>query len=133
MSEKIVIVEDSRAIRKIFAALLENEGYQVRQAQDGDELSAILKEFHPDLILMDFNLPGTGGLDLTRMLKAVETTRDIAVVAVTSCTLSSDVEKAAEAGCEGFIAKPINRANFVPRVKAYLKRRKLPGVEPSAV
>jgi CheY-like chemotaxis protein len=67
------------------------------------------------------------------MLKAVETTRDIPVVAVTSCTLSSDVEKAAEAGCEGFIAKPIDRANFVPRVKGYLKRRKSPGMEPSSV
>jgi CheY-like chemotaxis protein len=123
MSQKIVIVDDSFASRKLFALLLEKGGFEVRQAGDGEELRLVLQEFQPDLILMDFNLPGTGGLELTRILKASQATRGIMVVALTACTLASDVEKAAEAGCEGFIAKPIDRRSFVCRVKRYLELR----------
>ena len=104
--EPILIVDDNLANLKLARLLLEHEEYNVRTAADAEAALEILKTFQPQLILMDIQLPGMDGLELTRRLKSNSTTRQVTILAFTAS--AKDEEKAAEAGCDGFIAKPID-------------------------
>jgi two-component system, cell cycle response regulator DivK len=81
----------------------------------------ILRVFRPDLILMDVQLPGMDGLELTRRLKASPATNEIVIVALTASAMKGDEEKALKIGCDGYITKPIDTRTLVPRVKEYLR------------
>src|SRR5262245_38370904 len=98
--QPILIVEDNPINVKLFRVLLEKAGFDVRTAGDADEAFAVLAEFSPQLILMDVQLPGVDGLELTRRLKADERYRDIVVVALTAYAMKGDRERALDAGCE---------------------------------
>lgn len=106
--EAILIVDDNPVNLKLARVLLTGEGYDVRTAVDAEEAMALLPAFRPRLILMDLQLPGMDGLELTRRLKADPATNGITVLALTAYAMKGDEEKAIAAGCDGYITKPID-------------------------
>lgn len=104
----IVIVDDNPANLKLARVVLEDEGYAVRTAIDATELMRRLEEAPPRLILMDIQLPGVDGLELTRRLKADPRYQHIVIVALTAYAMKGDRAKALSAGCDGYITKPID-------------------------
>lgn len=120
--EPVLIVDDTPANLKLARVVLEHEGYDVRTATDAMEMDAVMRAFRPRLILMDIQLPGEDGLTLTRRLKADPTTRDILIVAVTAYAMKGDDRKAAEAGCDGYVPKPLD-TRALPRIVADLLAR----------
>jgi CheY-like chemotaxis protein len=106
--EPILIVDDNAINLKLAKVLLEREGYAVATASDAEEAIELVKTCNPTLILMDIQLPGMDGLSLTRQLKADPATRHIAIVALTAYAMKGDDLKAKEAGCDGYITKPID-------------------------
>ncbi len=118
----ILIVEDNVANQLLASAVLEREGYRVEVASSSDEALDRLKSQAPDLILMDVQLPGIDGLSLTRLLKADERTAAIPVVALTALAMRGDRERTLDAGCAGYISKPIDTRTFAAEVRKYLSR-----------
>ena len=106
--EPILIVDDNPANLKLARVVLKRAGYEVRTAADAAEALAALEPFHPRLILMDLQMPGMDGLALTRRLKADPSRAGIIVVALTAYAMRGDEEKALAAGCDGYLAKPID-------------------------
>lgn len=116
----ILIVEDNEANQLLASAVLEREGYRVQLAGSSEEALARLNVQAPDLILMDVQLPGLDGLTLTRQLKADRRTAGIPVVAFTAMAMVGDKQRTLDAGCVGYIAKPINTRTFAAEVRQYL-------------
>src|SRR5580658_2141874 len=106
--ETILIVDDNAANLKLARVLLHGEGYEVRTAADAEEALRLLPTFRPRLILMDIQLPGMDGLELTRRLKGDAATNDIVILALTAYAMKGDEEKARAAGCDGYVVKPID-------------------------
>jgi two-component system, cell cycle response regulator DivK len=119
--EPILIVDDNPANLKLVRVLLATEGYEVRTATTADEALSVLGAFRPRLILMDVQLPGMDGLELTRRLKAAPATRDTAIVALTAYAMKGDEERALAAGCDGYIAKPIDTRTLPDIVARYVR------------
>ncbi len=120
--EPILIVDDNPTNLKLLRVLLQGEGYDVRTATDAEEALEALKAFHPRLILMDIQLPGMDGLELTRRLKSDARTRGIIIAALTAFAMKGDEQKALDAGCDGYIAKPVDTRTLPRLVAEYLKR-----------
>ena len=118
--EQILIVDDNLQNLKLARILLSGEGYEVRTAADADEALDILRSFRPRLILMDLQLPGMDGLELTQRLKAEPATREVIIVALTAYAMKGDEQKAREAGCDGYISKPIDTRTLPAMVADYL-------------
>jgi two-component system cell cycle response regulator DivK len=118
--EPILIVDDNLINLKLARVTLAAEGYQVRTAEDAAEALAVLKEFRPRLILMDIQMPGVDGLELSRRLKTAPETKDIVIVALTAYAMKGDAEKALAAGCDGYISKPVDTRTLPGRVAAYM-------------
>ena len=116
----ILIVDDNAVNLKLMRVLLAGEGYHVRTATDAEEALTTLESFCPRVILMDLQLPGMDGLELTRRLKGDFATRDITILALTAYAMKGDDEKALDAGCDGYIAKPIDTRTLPARIAAYL-------------
>jgi CheY-like chemotaxis protein len=116
----ILVVDDHPANLKLCKVMLSVDGYEVHTAADAEEALAMLDSVRPRLILMDLQLPGLDGLELTRRLKADPATRDIVVVALTAYAMQGDEQKALEAGCDGYIAKPIDTRLLAATVERYL-------------
>lgn len=121
-NELILIVDDNAANLKLAKVLLESEGYQVQTAVDAEEALKLLEMVKPRLILMDIQLPGMDGLELTRKLKAAPGTRDIVILALTAYAMKGDEEKARAAGCDGYITKPINTKTLPGVIAEHLKK-----------
>ena len=119
----ILIVDDNPVNMKLIRVLLAGEGYDVRTAADASEALNVLKEFHPQLILMDIQLPGIDGLELTRRLKAAPSTRDITILGLTAFAMKGDEERILAAGCDGYVPKPIDTRTLPNYIKGYLQRR----------
>jgi two-component system cell cycle response regulator DivK len=120
MNMKILVVEDTPANMKLATLLLGKAGYEVLQADNAADGIALAREHRPVLILMDIQLPGMDGLAATRILKEDATTRDILVVALTAFAKKGDEEKMIAAGCDGYIAKPIQYQSFLDEVSRIL-------------
>lgn len=118
--EPILIVDDNPANLKLARVLLMLEGYDVRTAANVGEALAVLDTFRPRLILMDIQLPGVDGLELTRQLKADPTRRDVIIIALTAYAMKGDEEKALASGCDGYISKPIDTQTLPGIVAGYL-------------
>ena len=118
--EPLLIVDDNATNLKLVRVLLEGAGYQVRVALDADAALGILREFRPQLILMDIQLPGMDGLSLTRMLKANPSLRDIIILGLTAYAMKGDEERILAAGCDGYIAKPLNTRTLPGIVASHL-------------
>jgi len=123
----ILIVDDNPVNMKLVRVLLAGEGYNVRTATDAGEALNVLKEFHPHLILMDIQLPGIDGLELTRRLKAEPSTRDITILGLTAFAMKGDEERILAAGCDGYIPKPIDTRTLPNHIKGYLQRQAVKG------
>ena len=115
----VLIVDDNPMNMKLVRVLLTGEGYQVRTAADALEALDILKEWRPLLILMDIQLPGIDGLELTRRLKADPGTEQIIIIGLTAYAMKGDEGRILAAGCDAYIAKPID-TRTLPRVIATL-------------
>jgi CheY-like chemotaxis protein len=120
--EKILIVDDSPTNLKLVAYLMTSNGYDVTTALDADSALAAIERDRPRLILMDLQLPGTDGLELTRRLKANPSTRDIIVVAVTAYAMKGDKDRAFAAGCDDYVTKPIDTRGLPDTVARHLDR-----------
>ena len=118
----ILVVDDNGTNLKLVGDVLEAEGYRVVRAKDAEAALEIIRGTPPDLILMDIALPGMDGLTLTRRLKADQSTRHIVIVAVTAFAMKGDDERAREAGCDGYITKPIDTRALPRSVASYLGR-----------
>lgn len=121
-SEPILIVDDNPVNLKLVRVLLTSEGYDVRTATDAEEALEILHTFHPRVILMDIQLPGMDGLELTTRLKANPDTRDIIILALTAYAMKGDDKKTLDAGCDGYIPKPIDTRTLPGVIAEYLRR-----------
>jgi len=120
--EPILIVDDNPTNLKLARVLLTSEGYTVRVASEAEEALAVLRTFRPRLILMDLQLPGMDGLELTRRLKADPETRDVLIIALTAYAMKGDDERAQAEGCDGYVTKPID-TRTLPKVIADLLER----------
>ncbi len=118
---QIMVVEDHPVNLKLAKDLLEMEGFEVISCVDAESALECLKTIRPHMILMDVGLPGMDGLQLTRILKADEKTRDIKIMAITAFAMKTDKDKAMDAGCDGYITKPINTRNFTLQILELLK------------
>ncbi|HEV7990261.1 MAG TPA: response regulator [Gemmatimonadaceae bacterium] len=112
----ILIVEDNAANMTLALYLLESVGHRVLSATDAEAGLALARAEHPDLILMDIQLPGMDGLAATAELKSAEATRDIPVIALTALAMKGDEERILAAGCDGYIAKPMRYKEFLATV-----------------
>ncbi len=121
--EQILLVEDNVMNRRLAQFLLKSEGYIVYEATNGREALELVKAHAPDLILMDLQLPELDGFTTTQILKQDATTKDIPVVALTAYAMTGDAERALEAGCDGYITKPIDKQGFLETVASYLRRQ----------
>ena len=121
--EQILIVDDNPQNLKLAKVLLVAEGYEVKTAIDAEDALSILASFTPRLILMDLQLPGMDGLELTRQVKADPARSGILIIALTAYAMKGDEEKALAAGCDGYMSKPID-TDALPRIVAvHLARR----------
>lgn len=122
----ILVVDDSPDNLFLISILLERENFDVRTAQDAGEALTVLKKFRPELILMDIQMPGIDGLELTRALKKSDNLRDVPVVALTAYAMKGDEENARAAGCCGYITKPIDTRSFGELIRGYLAEAACP-------
>ncbi|MCX5742247.1 MAG: response regulator [Proteobacteria bacterium] len=104
----ILIVDDNATNLKLVAYLMTASGYDVRTAGDAESALEAIHAHPPRLVLMDVQLPGIDGLELTRRLKSDPATHNILIIAVTAYAMKGDEEKALEAGCDGYVTKPID-------------------------
>ena len=119
-SRKVLIVEDNALNMRLFCDLLDASGYETLQCADGANAAALALEEQPDLIIMDIQLPEVSGLDITRWLKDDERTAAIPVLAVTAFAMRTDEMLVREAGCEGYLSKPIQVRSFLKKVDELL-------------
>lgn len=122
MSARILIVDDNPVNLKLATDVLEMEGYAVEKAVDAEQAQEMLRSTTPDLILMDIALPGMDGLTLTRKLKADQRLKHVPVVAMTAFAMKGDEQKALDAGCDGYITKPIDTRKLPEQIAAFLRR-----------
>lgn len=116
------MVDDNPSNVKLATFVLQARGFEVRQAINAEQAMVELTTFPPQLILMDVQLPGTDGLTLTRLLKADPRTSGMVIIAFTAYAMQGDKQKALDAGCDGYLTKPIDTQTFAAQVSAFLTR-----------
>lgn len=119
---RVLIVEDNVDNYELVRFLLERAGYQTLSAANGAEGVETAKRERPDLVLMDLSMPEMDGWNAAARLKADEKTRHIPIIALTAHALPGDRKRAIDAGCDGYISKPINVASFDKLVAALLRQ-----------
>jgi two-component system cell cycle response regulator DivK len=113
----VLVVEDNELNLKLLNDLLEYHGYTVITTRLGEEALGLARQYKPDVILMDIQLPDISGMEATRRLKADEETGTIPIIAVTAFAMSGDEAKILASGCDAYIAKPFNVAEFLRLVE----------------
>ena len=121
----ILLVEDNATNMKLSTFLLESADHTVIPATNAETALTFAREAHPELILMDIQLPGMDGLQATALLKADDATKDIPVIALTALAMKGDEERILAAGCDGYIAKPLDYKDFLAVVAATLAKAAL--------
>ena len=122
MPKRVLIVEDNELNMKLFSDLLDAHGYETAQTREGLKAIALAREFQPDLILMDIQLPEVSGLEVTKWIKDDKTLRDIPIVAVTAFAMKGDEKRIRDGGCEAYISKPITVSSFLATVRQFAGR-----------
>lgn len=117
----ILIVEDFDDAREMYRDYLQFAGFNVETARDGREGIEKARAVQPDLVLMDLSLPVIDGWEATRLLKSDPATKDILIVALSAHALAAEGQRARDAGCDGFIAKPCLPSDLVEEISRYLK------------
>ena len=119
--ESILIVDDNIDNLDLAQILLESEGYEVFVAENATQAVERLKSCRPKLILMDLQLPGMDGFELTRQLRKDPSLNDVLIVALSAYAMKGDEEKARAAGCDGYVTKPIDTRAFPQTIRRYLE------------
>ena len=117
---KILLIEDNEMNRDMLSRRLERKGYQVVMAQDGEIGVAMAQSEAPDLILMDMSLPVLDGWEATRRIKSDAALQSVPIIALTAYAMSSDREKALEAGCNDYDTKPVDFPRLLGKIEAFL-------------
>lgn len=120
MQKTILIIEDDVLSMKLFTDLLQSHGFNIVTSIDGMDILQLSREHNPDLIIMDIQLPKISGVELTKMLKNDDELKSIPVLAVTSFAMKGDERKIRDAGCDGYISKPISVPLFIDEVTKHL-------------
>lgn len=120
---KILVVDDEPQGAELLEAYLSGTEYDVEIAGDGEEALRKVREFKPDLVLLDVMMPKISGFEVCKRLKADPATRDIVVLMVTALDQRADIDRAVDAGTADFLTKPVNKAELLIRVRAALKAR----------
>jgi two-component system alkaline phosphatase synthesis response regulator PhoP len=120
---RILIADDNLQGVELLEAYLSDGPYEIRTAADGEETLRRVKEWHPDLILLDIMMPKISGFEVCKRLRAEPATHNIAVLMITALDQPSDIERAVEAGTDDFLTKPINKIELLLRVRSVLKSR----------
>jgi two-component system, cell cycle response regulator DivK len=120
MTKRILVVEDQEDNRQILRDLLSNAGYEMIEAEDGQQALTQAAKHKPDLILMDIQLPLLDGYEATRRIKADPALNAIPIIVVTSYALSGDEDKAHAAGCDAYVAKPFSPRALLAKIREYL-------------
>ncbi|MDG4550035.1 MAG: phosphate regulon transcriptional regulator PhoB [Candidatus Contendobacter sp.] len=121
-AKRILIVEDERPIREMVTFALTGVGYETREAADARQAQALIAERLPDLILLDWMLPGVSGIDLARRLKREELTREVPIIMLTARAEEEDKVQGLESGADDYITKPFSPRELVARIRAVLRR-----------
>ncbi len=119
---RILVVDDNEDSRELVKKILKKHGYEIIEAIDGEDAISKAIAYRPDLILMDISIPKIDGYEVTRRLKQRIDFKDTPIIAFTAHAMRGDQEKALQAGCDGYISKPINVREFPEQIKMYLKR-----------
>ena len=119
-AKTVLIVEDNELNMKLFHDLLDAHGYRILQTKDGMEALDIAREHHPDLILMDIQLPEVSGLEVTKWIKDDPELHTIPVIAITAFAMKGDEERIRQGGCEAYLSKPISVAKFIETIRQFL-------------
>ncbi|MEQ8559323.1 MAG: response regulator [Henriciella sp.] len=120
----VLVVEDNELNMRLFCDLLDAFGFDTLQCRDGAKAVELTRQHKPDLIIMDIQLPEVSGLDITRWIKDDESIRNIPVLAVTAFAMRADEQRVREAGCEGYLSKPIQMRSFLTTVEELVGDRK---------
>src|SRR5206468_5456886 len=120
MPKKVMIVEDNELNMKLFRDLIEASGYETVRTRNGLEALDLARAHHPDLILMDIQLPEVSGLEVTKWLKEDDELHSIPVIAVTAFAMKGDEERIRQGGCEAYISKPISVGKFIETIRHFL-------------
>jgi CheY-like chemotaxis protein len=119
---KVLVVEDNDMNMQLVEYLLEEGGYEIVKATSGEEALAITRDgVAPDLILMDIHLPGMDGLSVVRAMKGDSRTSRVPILALTAHAMRGDKDRFLEAGCDGYISKPIDVKTFLASIEGYMK------------
>ena len=116
----VLIIEDNPLNMKLFSAMIAAQGFDVLQATDGVHGLDLAQHRHPDLIIMDIQLPSMSGLDVTRNLKADVATRDIPIIATTAFAMRGDEEMILASGCDAYMSKPIAISQFLELIETFM-------------
>ncbi|MEL6286437.1 MAG: response regulator, partial [Pseudomonadota bacterium] len=119
-TQSVLVVEDNELNMRLFCDLLDSFGYKTFRCHNGGDALQMTRATRPDLIIMDIQLPGTSGLDITRSIKDDPDLREIPVLAVTAFAMRTDEERVREAGCEGYLSKPIQMSSFIRAVEGLM-------------
>jgi CheY-like chemotaxis protein len=130
--ERILVVDDSPLNLRLTQLIFEKAGYAVQTAVDGADALKVIKDFGPHLVLMDIQLPGIDGLEVTRQLRTDPANNSLIVLALTAYSMKGDERRALDAGCDGYIAKPIDTQTLTATIRNYLdKKRTVPQTDPA--
>jgi two-component system cell cycle response regulator DivK len=119
---KVLVIEDNPANMTLATFLLQSAGHVVLSAVDAETGLTLARTEQPDLVLMDIQLPGMDGLQATGLLKQDETTSSIPVIALTALAMKGDEERIRAAGCDGYIAKPLDYKGFLATISEFLEK-----------
>jgi len=119
---RILLVEDNEMNRDMLSRRLQRRGYEVIIALDGQQGVAMAQSSSPDIVLMDMSLPVMDGWEATRTLKASPDTKEIPVIALTAHAMSTDRDKAMEAGCDDYDTKPIELTRLIAKMESLMAR-----------
>ena len=118
--KRVLVVEDNPLNMKLFSAMIAAEGYEVLEAKSGHDGLVMAQDQHPDLIIMDIQLPGMSGLEVTQSLKADAATHDIPIIATTAFATRGDEEIIMASGCDAYMAKPIAISQFLELIESVM-------------
>jgi CheY-like chemotaxis protein len=121
MNPIVLIVDDNPTNLKLAAEVLECDGFRILKAGDAEDAQILLATATPDLILMDIALPGMDGLTLTRTLKLDPRFKNIPIIALTAFAMKGDDRRALDAGCDGYVTKPINTRELPRQVRVMIE------------
>jgi two-component system, cell cycle response regulator DivK len=118
--KRVLVVEDNPLNMKLFSAMIAAEGYEVLEAKSGQDGLELAQRQRPDLIIMDIQLPGMSGLEVTQSLKADAATHDIPIIATTAFATRGDEEIIMASGCDAYMAKPIAISQFLELIESFM-------------